>query len=81
MKGFSYSNSNRTEISGRIFLTGLVKSEKPIYSNISFGNSLEFKNKGLIYSIKYDEDKYSLDPIDGSKKEYKLTDFPINATF
>ncbi|EAR97508.1 transmembrane protein, putative (macronuclear) [Tetrahymena thermophila SB210] len=81
LRGFSYSNSNKTEISGRVFLNGVIKCDKPIYSNNSYGNNLEFVNKGLIYSIKYDEDKYSLDPIDNTKKEYKLSHFPINATF
>jgi len=37
--------------------------------------------KGLIYKIKYDEDKYSLDVVDTSKSEYRFGGFPDNAVF
>lgn len=79
MKGFSYTNSERTEVKGRVFLTGLIKCEKSILSSsYKVGDP---RMKGLIYKIKYDEDKYSLDPADSSKREYKLKDFPINSVF
>lgn len=57
----------------------MIKCAFPLYSDNQFlGN---FKRTGLIYKIIYDEDKYSLDSIDDSKKEYKINNFPDNAVF
>ncbi|KAL4446421.1 hypothetical protein ABPG74_001162 [Tetrahymena malaccensis] len=79
--GFSYTNSNRAEISGRVFLYGVIKCEKPINSINNHEDNQLFANEGLIYSIKYEEDKYSLDQIDNKKNVGQFSRLPKNANF